>query len=562
MALSTLSKTFDKISEINDSKSSWSVKAKVIRLWVVKDFNRNDLPFSVEMGDRIHCSVRKTLLYKFAEHIKEGRVYSFENLDSATNGGTYKTTKHGYKLTFQFGSKVNPLGPNKLNNLSPFKFVPIGEVNNGSYDSDYLVDVIGMLTGVGEERQYEARGQSTKLNVIELEADGEKIQCTLFGSYVDELNNFLSSGETQNTAVIIMFGKVKLFQEKLHIQNCLNCTKVFYNPVNDDVTSLRSRMVQNLDTPSPLILTQIIAQPRVDPLQEFLYSTPRNTIQGLLNCEEDAIFVVLGTIKHIVNNDNWFYTACACNKSVYPDSGMYFCEKCNKHVKNVSPRFSIKVRVMDDTDSATFVLFDRDAAMLFNKSCAEVLRSRDTRVAPTVLPAEIKALVNSTYLFKVECKAPVSHRFEPSFRVRKICTDMILINQFKSKWEHEESTFAKNANEMNSLSALHDTQIGSSANYLDTNNVEPLTASSTKEKEIKLDCAKLGISQDLMPSFSEAVIDVDGIPSPKKVDAKGKAKMDNHTTKGKRASPNDETKTEDMDLPIKLLKRAIKIEKI
>jgi hypothetical protein len=49
MALSTLSKTFDKISEINDSKSSWSVKAKVIRLWVVKDFNRNDLPFSVEM---------------------------------------------------------------------------------------------------------------------------------------------------------------------------------------------------------------------------------------------------------------------------------------------------------------------------------------------------------------------------------------------------------------------------------------------------------------------------------------------------------------------------------
>jgi hypothetical protein len=48
---------------------------------------------------------------------------------------------------------------------------------------------------------------------------------------------------------------------------------------------------------------------------------------------------------------------------------------------------------------------------------------------------------------------------------------------------------------MNSLSALHDTQIGSSANYLDTNNVEPLTASSTKEKEIKLDCAKLGISQ-------------------------------------------------------------------
>ncbi|PNX60694.1 replication factor A protein, partial [Trifolium pratense] len=113
---------------------------------------------------------------------------------------------------------------------------------------------------------------------------------------------------------------------------------VFYNPISDDATSLRTRMLDNLGTPSPVALTQINAQPRADPLQEFLYSTHGNTIQGLLNCEEDAVYVVLGTIKHIVNNDNWYYTACACNKSVYPDSDMFFCEKCNKHVKIVTPR--------------------------------------------------------------------------------------------------------------------------------------------------------------------------------------------------------------------------------
>ncbi|PNY02029.1 replication protein A 70 kDa DNA-binding subunit [Trifolium pratense] len=56
---------------------------------------------------------------------------------------------------------------------------------------------------------------------------------------------------------------------------------------------------------------------------------------------------------------------------------------------------------MDDTDSATLVIFDRDAAMLFNRSCAEVLRNRDMRVGHGVLPPEIQALVNSTYLFKV-----------------------------------------------------------------------------------------------------------------------------------------------------------------
>jgi hypothetical protein len=33
----------------------------------------------------------------------------------------------------------------------------------------------------------------------------------------------------------------------------------------------------------------------------------------------------------------------------------------------------MKVRVMDHTDSASFVIFDRDAASLFNMSCAEML---------------------------------------------------------------------------------------------------------------------------------------------------------------------------------------------
>lgn len=36
----------------------------------------------------------------------------------------------------------------------------------------FVTDVIGMLSGVGIEREYERNGAKTKLNVISLEADG------------------------------------------------------------------------------------------------------------------------------------------------------------------------------------------------------------------------------------------------------------------------------------------------------------------------------------------------------------------------------------------------------
>lgn len=160
-----------------------------------------------------------------------------------------------------------------------------------------------------------------------LRLDGHKIQCTLFGSYVDDLNSFLASGETQNTVVFVQLGKVKSFQDKVHIQNCVQCTKVIYNPACAEASELKNRMLGNDESNSPMTLSQITGQQPTDLLHEFMYSTQRSTIQGLKDCFQDAVFVVLGTIKHIVNSENWYYTACVCNKSVFADSNMFFLRK-------------------------------------------------------------------------------------------------------------------------------------------------------------------------------------------------------------------------------------------
>ena len=40
------------------------------------------------------------------------------------------------------------------------------------FDSYICADVIGVLTGVGTEKEYEKDGKKTKMIVIELESDG------------------------------------------------------------------------------------------------------------------------------------------------------------------------------------------------------------------------------------------------------------------------------------------------------------------------------------------------------------------------------------------------------
>lgn len=46
---SAIALTFEPISQISSSKPAWNIKARVVRLWKVSDFNRNTLPFSIEM---------------------------------------------------------------------------------------------------------------------------------------------------------------------------------------------------------------------------------------------------------------------------------------------------------------------------------------------------------------------------------------------------------------------------------------------------------------------------------------------------------------------------------
>ncbi|XP_027922837.1 uncharacterized protein LOC114180740 [Vigna unguiculata] len=214
--MSVIQKHTHSLQELNPEKESWNILARVVRLWFVEDYTKGKTPFSMEIvlqdqeGVLIHASVRRTLIYKFQSEIKEDKVYTIQSFSVSCNGGCYRTTKHAYKINFQFGTKVN-----------------------------MVQNVIGMFTGVGTERELEKAGKKTKMNVILIEADGLQLECTLFGQYVDMLNAFLASGEDQHVVIALHYCKVKTFQDKVSIQNCVNCTKIIFNCDGEDATKLK-----------------------------------------------------------------------------------------------------------------------------------------------------------------------------------------------------------------------------------------------------------------------------------------------------------------------------------
>lgn len=173
------------ISTINPSKETWNIVAKVQRLWLSPSLYGSKLPFSLDMvlvdskGDKIHATVRKTLIYRFQSLLTEGRVYQISFFGVGESGRDFRTTGHAFKINFQIHTFVCVVTNTPINH-SPYSFMAISEIMFNDPDASFLIDVIGILTGASGEHEFEKDGVSQKKITLELDQDGVRMECAFF----------------------------------------------------------------------------------------------------------------------------------------------------------------------------------------------------------------------------------------------------------------------------------------------------------------------------------------------------------------------------------------------
>ncbi|XP_061372552.1 uncharacterized protein LOC133315022 [Gastrolobium bilobum] len=343
---------YDFIKDLNPTKEDWRIKVKVVRSWQVPNFQRKGLDDNVEMvmlderGGRIHATVKGTLQVR--KKITDGKVNFIKNFGVGFSNGNFRPTRHDYRLSFNLRTDVRSIvQPNFPANV--FDFVDYNVIEKESSESPYLIDIIGLLSGVGEVCEHVVSGRKTKMIVLELDnLRGHKLECTLWEHYVDEVQSFLASSNTPH----------KLLYYVIH-------RWMFIVSVLD---SLSSDGVE-----SSLRLTQLSTQSSYSYENDFLKETDRKSISDIKLYSEVTTCITYGTIKSIESRYNWWYKSCnKCPFSVCEDFEKWYCKNCHKHWEDYYLRFSVQVRVVDNTASASFLLFDRDCITLLGMSAAEL----------------------------------------------------------------------------------------------------------------------------------------------------------------------------------------------
>ncbi|MED6213413.1 hypothetical protein PIB30_093070 [Stylosanthes scabra] len=94
------------------------------------------------------------------------------------------------------------------------------------------------------------------------------------------------------------------------------------------------------------------------------------TIENLKSNTEDGQFFVLGKIREIIDDPEWWCFGCVCGHRAVADENVFHCESCVRDVEHVTTKFRVKIIVEDGTSDAVFSLMDNAATKLFQKTCS------------------------------------------------------------------------------------------------------------------------------------------------------------------------------------------------
>lgn len=86
---------------------------------------------------KIHASVMKDLVTKFDPFLSQGSSKIFINFSVGHSYGSYRTTKHPYKISFLETTRVRSCeSPIEVSGFDPATY---SDIRDGSLNSDYLV---------------------------------------------------------------------------------------------------------------------------------------------------------------------------------------------------------------------------------------------------------------------------------------------------------------------------------------------------------------------------------------------------------------------------------------
>ncbi|KAL4288447.1 hypothetical protein AHAS_Ahas19G0287100 [Arachis hypogaea] len=202
------------------------------------------------------------------------------------------------------------------------------------------------------------------------------------------------------------------------------------------------------------VLTQLPSYTSYSLEDDMLNRTPYKPICEIKELTESRFYCIIGIVISIENRNGWWYKGCKlCYRALKEEESSFYCMFCESFPNTHVPRFCIQLRVCDDIDNASFVIYDKEASRYLGISASDLRAAQlSMGFSKDDLPDELNSFIGKKFLFKISVKLDDINAFQPcKITVLKLCEDLQLISLVASKYNIYDENIAMENFEIQSI---------------------------------------------------------------------------------------------------------------
>ncbi|KAF7826721.1 ribonuclease H [Senna tora] len=224
----------------------------VVFNWVPRTCNfAADFICRTAKGSKINASVKSVFSSKFRDILKEGDVYIMSQFNVVSASSSFRPTRHAFKLNFMFQNRVALSDDDGSIHHFGFSFVEVQRIISGELDPNILVDVIGRVYNMFQVHQSSPNDSKNKRVTVDIEDAAKTMMgITLWGSYADQIVNFVSKGSQGPVVIVCQFCKIKEYAGTRSLFNSMYATHILINSDVEEITQFhKGFLLEDRNTP-------------------------------------------------------------------------------------------------------------------------------------------------------------------------------------------------------------------------------------------------------------------------------------------------------------------------
>ncbi|XP_048629918.1 uncharacterized protein LOC106360943 [Brassica napus] len=366
-------KRFHLISDLKPFKDVWRVQVKLIHSWIQNPPYADE---TLEMGAKVQCSCKRTLIKRVQRSLHLGKWRVIQNVKISGTGGKYKPTNLGYKMNI---TNDTVFADSDLTDDSSFlSLASYNEILDGSVDTKCLIDIIGQAIDIGEVQIIQVHNEDRKRILFRLrDNSGNSLACCLWGRYAEKIEHHREKHVGEDIVCLLRLAKISEFGGEVQITNAFDASLLDLNPTMAEALDFKEKL-KNMDLP-------LAGNEQNDPKKDLLKETSELENVKIV-CSVEAVDTDWAWIRRSVSG-----------KLTKP---LFCCAGCRTNGSNVVPKFKLHLIVHDDTGDCKLVLLGSIAKSIIGFEAHELWDGSYEEIEdPENLPQPILDLVGKSFCF-------------------------------------------------------------------------------------------------------------------------------------------------------------------